>query len=213
MMQKTPRSVFIIGFVLAALINLVLFALIPHSSTPETPQPSPLRSQPVRFTPPSPQMEQPQPEEMTMPPEPAPAVPQPTLTAPTLHQPNPTLTLQAPQPVLKQVTPQPQVQHRPSVFSSEALDVLPQLSYQTAPRYPLQARKRGVSGYVKLQFDVLANGEVRRLRILESQPPGVFDNAVLNAARTWSYQPGEVLGDKVRVRLVRTIVFNLEDQP
>ncbi|WP_316346827.1 hypothetical protein [Desulfuromonas acetoxidans] len=66
MMQKTPRSVFIIGFVLAALINLVLFALIPHSSTPETPQPSPLRSQPVRFTPPSPQMEQPQPEEMTI---------------------------------------------------------------------------------------------------------------------------------------------------
>ncbi|WP_321531394.1 energy transducer TonB [uncultured Desulfuromonas sp.] len=213
MMRKTPRSVFVIGFLLATVINIVLFALIPNSSTPETPQPSLLRSQPVRFTPPSPQMEQPQPEEVTMPPEPTPTLPQPTLSAPMLQQPNPTLTLQAQQPELKPVTPQPQAFQKPAVFSSKALDVQPQLSYQTAPRYPLQARKRGLSGYVKLQFDVLANGEVRRLRILESQPPGVFDNAVLDAARTWSYQPGEVLGDKVRVRLVRTIVFNLEDQP
>ncbi len=68
-----------------------------------------------------------------------------------------------------------------------------------------------ISGYVKVQFDVGRDGRVGAMQIIESVPPGVFDNAVLQVVPKWQFQPGEIMGDQVVTRMVKKIVFNLED--
>jgi|GEM_PF-2507404 TonB family protein len=63
------------------------------------------------------------------------------------------------------------------------------------PIYPDTADE--VSGHVKIQFDIDAEGHVRGPVILESVPPGVFDASVLAAIATWRYQPRRVDGKPV----------------
>jgi protein TonB len=216
---KSSPGIYAFGLVLACGINLLLFALIPHSSMEPSAQPVVDKHQTVYFDPEPhlPQPEDPAREITRQPPTPhAPPTPQAQITpAPAFNTPQPSFSLPqtTPRPRMQMDTPRTTaLRSTPQIFAPSDLDVRPRLSRQKSPQYPLQARRRGLSGYVKIQFDVLPDGEVRRLRILESEPPGVFDRAVLDAVKTWEYQPGEVLGDRVRTRMVEKIVFNLEDE-
>lgn len=219
MNRQSPR-VFLVGLGVAVGINLLLFAYIPHSSTEPPPAPVKVQHKCVRFCPQT--LEQPsaQPEPLRQPapaPQTAPVAPLMQKIAPAPVSTQPTLALSI-VPVRPELAPtdtvrQPQsYPSQPAIFTPADLDVQPQFGGQNPPRYPLQARRRGLNGYVKIEFDVLPDGTVRRLRILESSPPGVFDQAVLTAAESWQYHPGEVLGDRVRTRMVKKIVFNLEEQ-
>ena len=42
-----------------------------------------------------------------------------------------------------------------------------------------------------------ASGRVTKAKVLESNPPGVFDQAALEAARSWRFSPG-TLGGQAR---------------
>jgi protein TonB len=57
------------------------------------------------------------------------------------------------------------------------------------PDYPPQARDRGIEGWVTFRFTVTASGSVRDIKILDSQPPRVWDSPTLRAVSTWKYQP------------------------
>jgi bla regulator protein blaR1 len=49
------------------------------------------------------------------------------------------------------------------------------------PSYPDSALKKGLTGFVKIGFDLDLNGIPINLRIIDSQPAGVFDQSVINA--------------------------------
>lgn len=226
-MRGQSPGVFIVGLVAAIGINLLLFAYIPHSSTEPPPVPAKVPRQCVRFSPQMPEQPSVQPESPRQR-TPAPQAPPLTPVAPAVQQvvpapasvrPNlalaivPTIAPVPSQLAAAEAEHQPlNIQSPPAVFAPGDLDMQPQLGHQNPPQYPLQARRRGLSGYVKIEFDVLPDGAVRRLRILESSPPGVFDQAVLTAAESWQYRAGELLGDRVRTRMVKKVVFNLEEQ-
>lgn len=53
--------------------------------------------------------------------------------------------------------------------------------------YPSSAREQRVEGYVRVVYDVTVEGTVTNARVLESNPPGVFDAAALDAVRTWRF--------------------------
>ena len=57
------------------------------------------------------------------------------------------------------------------------------------PVYPREAIAAGISGWVKLQFTVTAEGATRDVRVIAAEPPGVFDAAALEAAARFVYSP------------------------
>jgi len=57
------------------------------------------------------------------------------------------------------------------------------------PVYPREAQLQGISGWVRLGFTVTAAGGTRDVRVIASDPPGVFDQAALDAAKRFVYAP------------------------
>jgi TonB family protein len=55
--------------------------------------------------------------------------------------------------------------------------------------YPAAARAAGTQGHVVVAFAVTADGRVEGARIVESQPPGVFDAAALRYVGERRYRP------------------------
>jgi protein TonB len=60
-----------------------------------------------------------------------------------------------------------------------------------APNYPRGAERRRVEGYAVVQYTVAPDGTVENPTVIEAEPEGVFDRAVLHAIEGWSYAPAE----------------------
>ena len=67
------------------------------------------------------------------------------------------------------------------------------------PAYPEAAERAGIEGYVVVAFTVSRSGGVENLRIVESTPPGVFDEAALRAGARLRFEPRLVSGEPVAV--------------
>jgi len=78
-------------------------------------------------------------------------------------------------------------------------------THYVEPQFPLDARRRGIDGWVDLQFVVNTDGSVGELTIVGAQPVGIFEQAALDAVRHWHYQPvmrdGQAVSQRARVRL------------
>lgn len=57
------------------------------------------------------------------------------------------------------------------------------------PRYPQEAAQKRIEGFVKLQFDVDADGKTQNIRVIEAQPEKVFEKESVRALERWRYQP------------------------
>jgi protein TonB len=55
------------------------------------------------------------------------------------------------------------------------------------PRFPKEAK--GVSGWVRIECVVTPKGRVRNVRVVESQPAGVFDQAAIDAMKPVRFKP------------------------
>lgn len=66
----------------------------------------------------------------------------------------------------------------------------PRLLRDVAPRYPINALRRGLSGWVRVAFTVRPDGSVDNPQLIASQPEGVFDQAALAVARQWRFEAG-----------------------
>ena len=64
---------------------------------------------------------------------------------------------------------------------------LPALVEKPVPEYPESARGHSIGGSVCVQCDLSDDGKVIHPVIVESDPPGVFDEAVLVALSRWHY--------------------------
>ena len=76
------------------------------------------------------------------------------------------------------------------------------------PQYPAEAAAARIEGYVTLSFQVAENGSVQDLRVIESQPPYVFDKAARRAVSRWNFGPQESPGNNGEQKL--RLVFNLK---
>ena len=94
-------------------------------------------------------------------------------------------------------------------YTADTVDNPPRPTRQAALQYPARLRQKGVEGYVELGFFVTASGEVESVRVLDSQPPDVFDEAVLEGFRGWAWQPAEYEGKPVRIWTTKRFTFSL----
>ena len=58
-----------------------------------------------------------------------------------------------------------------------------------APQYPRGAERRGVEGYAVVQYTIDETGTVVNPEVVEADPEGVFDRAVIRAIEGWAYAP------------------------
>ena len=97
-----------------------------------------------------------------------------------------------------------------SVMNEDAVDDPPRPTEQAAPSFPARARSLGLSGWVTLSFVVDVDGSVQDVHVVESDPPDTFDDAAIEVARTWRFEPGRDEGNPVAVRVRQTLRFSLE---
>ena len=74
------------------------------------------------------------------------------------------------------------------------------------PDYPQNALAQKLSGSVTLEYTVDTRGDPRDLHVVEATPPGVFDQAAINAVKHWRYAPMVVDGSAIEVPGVRARV-------
>lgn len=83
--------------------------------------------------------------------------------------------------------------------------------FKVAPQYPRRQQSRGVEGYVDLMFDIGPTGKTQNIRVIFSEPEGVFDRASIKALQKWKYKPA--IDDGVAIiqkNQTTRISFNLE---
>jgi TonB family protein len=77
------------------------------------------------------------------------------------------------------------------------------------PQFPMQALRNGISGFVRVVGTVGPDGSVVEVHVVESKPPGVFDDSTLRAVKKWLYKPRIVDGVAVSRPFEQTIDYNL----
>ena len=96
----------------------------------------------------------------------------------------------------------------PVVEEAELLPII-----KVAPTYPPDAIEGNVAGSVLLEFSITALGAVRDPVVLEAEPPGVFDQAALDAVGKFKYKPKVVDGESVEITGVRNrFTFEISDE-
>ena len=83
---------------------------------------------------------------------------------------------------------------------------------QIKPRYPRQAKSRGIEGWVKVKITIAKDGTVKEVNVLEAKPRGMFERAALRAVKRWKFKPEIVNGVAVENQSVQTISFKLDDK-
>ncbi|VVA49365.1 transport protein TonB [Serratia ficaria] len=63
------------------------------------------------------------------------------------------------------------------------------------PNYPVYAVDNKIEGYVKLRYDVGADGKVSEVRILDAQPRGLFEDKVIAAMAQWRFEKNQPYKD------------------
>ncbi len=79
------------------------------------------------------------------------------------------------------------------------------------PVYPKAAFDQGISGRVVLRVEVRADGTPGDIRVLSSQPAGVFDEVSVAAARQWTFDPAQRDGKAVAAALKIPLTFAMND--
>ena len=85
--------------------------------------------------------------------------------------------------------------------------------FRIPPIYPQRAAKRGLEGWVEVEFSITSAGLVKNARVVAASPQGIFDNAALRAISRWKFKPkivNKVAVERHRVR--QRITFQLENK-
>lgn len=84
--------------------------------------------------------------------------------------------------------------------------------HREPPAYPHTAIMMCLDGSVHLAFTITKNGRIDAIEVIRSEPPGIFDRAAINAARTWQYEPDCKNGQPTEARTSIAIDFYLEEE-
>jgi len=80
------------------------------------------------------------------------------------------------------------------------------------PRYPTQAQRARIEGFVVLSFTVNAEGGTSKIKVIEAQPRHVFDRAAIDAVDRWKFKPATRNGEPVESTVTNRINFTLTGQ-
>jgi protein TonB len=193
----------------APVIEVRLVAPPPAPAVNAPPSPSPVAPEPdvasaARLAP------SPAPKALPVAPPP-PVVPPPAATPP--HD-APLPTAPAPSPT---AGPVPAAALTSSVdltyYNARDLDVQPHALRVIRPDYPAEADRQRVSGTLRLQLKLEADGRVSDIEVVSATPPGVFEDSAIKAFRDARFAPAQKNGRPVRALVVIEVVYDWAGQP
>jgi protein TonB len=79
--------------------------------------------------------------------------------------------------------------HGPTLDTPTGQDKAATPLVRIEPKYPPSAARDGVHGWVRLRFNIAADGRVTDVRVLAAEPRRVFDQEAMRALKNWKYQP------------------------
>ncbi len=95
-------------------------------------------------------------------------------------------------------------------YSAREVDVLPRALRDIRPDYPTEADRRRLSGSVKLQIKLEADGRVSDIEVVKSTPEGMFDESALAAFRQARFSPAQRNGRPVRALIMIEVKYDYE---
>ena len=98
-----------------------------------------------------------------------------------------------------------------TVYELSSVDKAPQVLKPFPPEYPLSAFEKKISGRVVFRFVVTKEGKTKNISIIESDPPGVFDENALAAIRKYRFTPGYKNGIPVDVAISLPVTFEIDE--
>ncbi len=78
------------------------------------------------------------------------------------------------------------------------------------PMYPREAAINKIEGWVKVEFTITAIGTVTDPRVIEAEPPRIFNREAIRAILKWKFKPRVVDGVAVDRRATQIIDFALD---
>lgn len=98
-----------------------------------------------------------------------------------------------------------------NVFNLSDLDRVPEAISQTAPNYPFDAKRQGISeARVVVEFIVDSEGRVSDPRVHDTTNE-LFNQAAIQGVMKWKFRPGTKGGRKVATRMRVPVLFSLTD--
>lgn len=94
-------------------------------------------------------------------------------------------------------------------MAGAACDEPPKPMRRAKPDFPASARSKGVSGRVKLSVRIGTDGRVDTVKVLESTPPGVFEEVAKKAMQDWEFSPCVYESEAVVGWVTQSMVFEL----
>ena len=88
-------------------------------------------------------------------------------------------------------------------------DVLPIVRID--PQWPREALIEGIEGYVVVEVTIGADGSVKDVRIIRSEPKRMFDRNVIRAVLKWKFKPRIINGVPVERKAIQMLEFTLDD--
>ncbi|NLD38317.1 MAG: TonB family protein [Desulfatiglans sp.] len=98
-----------------------------------------------------------------------------------------------------------------SAFKLSEVDEAPKVLRALPPKYPFEAKQKGISGKVTLRFVVDSNGVAREPQVVSAEPKGVFEEAALEAVVKYKFRPAKKGGKAVDCIALLPIVFDLSE--
>ncbi|HSN32488.1 MAG TPA: energy transducer TonB [Ideonella sp.] len=93
-------------------------------------------------------------------------------------------------------------------YRARDLDVQPRARQVIRPEYPDAADRQQLSGTVRLQLKLEADGRVSDVTVVNANPPGVFDDSAIKAFRDARFTPAQKAGRAVRALVVIEVVYD-----
>jgi TonB family protein len=82
-----------------------------------------------------------------------------------------------------------------------------------APAYPAKALQQGIDGRVVLRIDVGTDGRPAKVEEASAEPAGVFDQAAVDAAKHWTFEPKRKNGKAFAYQVEVPVKFVSEAPP
>ena len=105
----------------------------------------------------------------------------------------------------------PEVIHNYDLTPFSIIDKPPEPIKEFPPYYRLGNVNKIVTGKVVARFTITKEGKTDNSCIVESNPPGYFDKAVLSAIKKYKYSPALKDGEPVNVCMYKTFMFDPYD--
>jgi len=79
------------------------------------------------------------------------------------------------------------------------------------PMYPREAAMNGTEGWVKIELTITEVGTVKNPRVVDANPPRIFNREAIRAILKWKFKPRVIDGIAVERQATQVIDFSLED--